>query len=633
MQHIAILDFGSQYTHLIARRIRELEVRADIYSAETKASELPNNAVGIVLSGGPQSVYGKKSPQIDKAIFDLDIPILGLCYGHQLIAKTLGGSVAQGKIHEYGRAQFSAVDTTALFTNAPKTSKVWMSHGDSVTGLPKGFKKIGSTDDCVIAAMQNEDKNFYGLQFHPEVRHTEHGMIILNNFVFDVCKAQKNWNIEDIVDDIIAKTRKQVEDKKVFVLVSGGVDSSVAFALLTKALGEERVYGLYIDTGFMRKHESREIKQNLTQAGFNNLHTHDASKLFYERLKGVVDPEEKRKIIGQTFLDVKDTVAQELKLDADIWMLGQGTIYPDTIETGGTRHADTIKTHHNRVDAIQKLIKHGKVIEPIADFYKDEVRHIGALLKLPHEIIKRHPFPGPGLAIRILCHCEPVDLAGEAILTSSKKKSQVHIQINDKIASLRPDGCTDIKHTVLPVKSVGVQGDNRTYAHALVVWGESDWNKLDAFASNITNSTKEINRVLLMLNSKRHPEAEDTRHKLHGVESKDLVFKTPNEPKTLTKTRTKLLQNIDDIVMQAIKDAGLYDEIWQFPIALIPVGNKHFESVVLRPVVSQEAMTAHFARIDGKLLQTITNKILSTNQIDFVLYDITNKPPGTIEWE
>ncbi|MBI2050529.1 MAG: glutamine-hydrolyzing GMP synthase [Parcubacteria group bacterium] len=604
MKHIAIIDFGSQYAHLIARRIRELGVLSKIYPSDISAQELKDDVIGIILSGGPQSVYGSASPKVDAAIFDLGVPVLGLCYGHQLMAHILGGAVAPGAVREYGRAHVAVHDAQTLLSGVP-SSTVWMSHGDSVTKLPEGFAAIGETSDCPIAAMANPEKNFYGLQFHPEVRHTEHGVAILKNFVYAICRAEKNWNVENMIDGIIAAIKKTVGSRNVFLLVSGGVDSSVAFALLTRALGKERVYGLYIDTGFMRLNESEEIQASLKKAGFENLHVLDARETFYERLKGVCGPEEKRKIIGQTFLDVKDRAAEKLNLNPDEWMLGQGTIYPDTIETGGTKHADTIKTHHNRVDAVQKLLSEGKVIEPIADFYKDEVRAIGALLGLPHGMINRHPFPGPGLAIRILCHNA--------------------LPRDDKIAS--PAARNDT-YDVLPIQSVGVQGDNRTYAHPAVLTASNpplpeggtkggwEWEELDAIASAITNKEKTINRVLLLLN----PAGES-------------VFRLPNEARTLTPNRTKLLQKIDAIVHQEITDAGLYDDIWQFPVALIPVGHKHFESIILRPVESQEAMTARFYRMPQAVLARITEKILATGTVDYIFYDITNKPPGTIEWE
>ena len=606
MNHIAILDFGSQYTHLIARRIRDLNVLSKIYPTDISPAELPNDVIGIILSGGPQSVYDPHGPTIDIGLLNLGKPTLGLCYGHQLLAHLLGGEVKAGDTREYGQAEFNIAQASPLLQNIKNISTVWMSHGDTVTKLAPGFNTIGSTNDCFNAAVANEDKRIYGLQFHPEVHHTAAGKTILSNFVFNICGAKANWKIDDLLADLILTIQNQVKNKKVFLLVSGGVDSSVCFALLERALGKEKVYGLHIDTGFMRKNESQIVIKALAQAGYSNLHNYDASADFFKRLENITEPEAKRKIIGQTFLDIKDKVAADLGLAGEEWLLGQGTIYPDTIESGGTKHADKIKTHHNRVDAITELIAQGRVIEPLADFYKDEVRALGCLLGLPNELVDRHPFPGPGLAIRALCHCEP----SEAIPDYNHGIATVAITLPRN----------DIKYFILPIRSVGVQGDNRTYAHPLAIWGETDWEKLDALSSQITNTNKSINRVLLLLNPDaftRHPERSET-------ESKDL---------TLTKERVELLREIDTIVNEKILAAKLYNAIWQFPVVLIPFGEGKKESIVLRPIISEEAMTAHFACLPKTVLDTIVKRILDTQAISYVFYDITNKPPGTIEWE
>jgi len=595
MKHIAILDFGSQYTHLIARRIRELGVLAKIYPTDVPVNELRKDTHGIILSGGPQSVYEKQSPSLDAAIFNLDIPVLGLCYGHQLMAHMLGGEVKAGTIKEYGRAVLTKDGHAPITADIPDTSTVWMSHGDTVAQLPEGFSILGHTADCPIAAMGNEQKRWYGFQFHPEVRHSEHGMTMLKNFVFNICRAEQNWNIDNLVEDIITNIREKAGDKRVFLLVSGGVDSNVAFALLTRALGKDRVYGLYIDTGFMRKDESEEIKQSFKNAGFDNIHVLNASDDFLKPLENIVEPEEKRNIIGKTFLLVKDRASAELNIQTDDWLLGQGTIYPDTIETGGTTHADTIKTHHNRIDAIQKLIAEGKVIEPLADFYKDEVRHVGTLLGLPENMIKRHPFPGPGLAIRILC-------------ANSKAP-------REPLPTIEPRLVPELSHAVLPVKSVGVQGDNRTYAHPLAVWGSTEWDALDQIASNISNSSSKINRVLVLLNPGDSP-----------------IELSPNT-RTLTSDRIALLQTADALVQEIVKNRGLYDEVWQFPVVLVPIGHTSHESIILRPVSSQEAMTAHFSRIPFNIVDEMRDALLTIKGIDYIFYDVTNKPPGTIEWE
>ncbi len=572
---------------------------AKIYPADTKAKELPVDIAGIILSGGPQSVYDALAPQIDKDILYLGKPVLGICYGHQLMAQALGGQVRAGAIREYGQAELKTIGSSPLFKEIKNSSIVWMSHGDAVKDLPNGFTTIGSTDDCANATMADEERGLFGLQFHPEVRHTSQGMKIIKNFVLDICQAEQNWKIENILKSLSDKIKAQVGNRKVFALISGGVDSSVAFALLTKTLGEQNVKGLYIDTGFMRKNESEEIKESFIKAGFNNLETFNAAKIFFKKLKGVSDPEEKRKIIGQTFLDIKEEVSKQLKLNPEEWLLGQGTIYPDTIETGGTKHADTIKTHHNRIGALQKMAEEGLVVEPIADFYKDEVRQIGHLLKIPKNIVERHPFPGPGLAIRCLCR------------SVNQEKSA---EIPTELEIIRESH--NINYKILPLKSVGVQGDNRTYAHPLALWNEDNWGKLNLLSTQITNQFKEINRCLLLLS-----------------DQESLAQSSPREA-YLTTERISLLQEIDNIVNQIIKSKELYDKIWQFPVVLIPFGSdKKPESIVLRPVVSAEAMTANFARLNKDVANEMTEQILAFGKIANVFYDITNKPPGTIEWE
>lgn len=605
MKHIAILDFGSQYTHLIARNIRDFKVLAKIYPADSREIDLESDEIlGIILSGGPQSVYKKESLKIDPGILALNKPILGLCYGHQLLAQSLNGQVKKGKVREYGPATLNIKLKSFLFKSVKRKTKVWMSHGDSVAKLPPGFKSIASTEHCPVAAMENPKKRIYGLQFHPEVQHTEEGGKILENFVFSICRAEKNWNIKNIISSIIKNVKKQVKNKKVFVLVSGGVDSSVAFALLTKALGKKRVLGLYIDSGFMRKNESQEIIKSFAQAGFTNFTTIDYGESFFAKLKNIYDPEIKRLIIGQTFLEAKKAAAYKVGLKDSNWLLGQGTIYPDTIESGGTKHADKIKTHHNRIDEIQKMVEKGLVVEPLKDFYKDEVREIGKLLKLPPKLIKRHPFPGPGLAIRCLCFEKDKN---NVKLTRERKKVTQFMKIK----------FSKVDYELLSVKSVGVQGDNRTYAHPLAVWGEKNWKKLDHIATLTANSLREANRVILLLNPK-----------------KENKFLLPANSLFLMRERIGLLREIDDIVTRIIKKHKIYDDIWQFPVVLVPILNEEGkESIVLRPFWSRDAMTTNFYQMKKNVLDEIIAKIKSTNKISHIFYDVTNKPPGTIEWE
>ncbi|HLD22254.1 MAG TPA: glutamine-hydrolyzing GMP synthase, partial [Patescibacteria group bacterium] len=405
--YIAILDFGSQYMHLISRRIRQMGVLAKIYPTDINAHEL-KDALGIIISGGPNSVNDQKLVY-DPGIFELNIPVLGLCYGHQLMAFHLKGVVTPAHNREYGKAQVHIDTNSPLFNGLSKTEQAWMSHWDSVTTVPPGFQVIGKTNDCPVAAMAHEKKRFYGLQLHPEVHHTTNGSRILKNFVFTICGATPNWSMQQYLKQLEQELKRFVGEKKVFLLVSGGVDSSVAFALLQKILGKNQVYGLHIDNGFMRLNEAKRVYEALVQAGFDDLHVVNESVRFLEAVKGVADPEQKRKIIGKTFLQVEKDALNGLGLNPDEWLLGQGTIYPDTIESGGTKTSDKIKTHHNRVDEILELINAGKVVEPLAELYKDEVRELGKRLALPTPMLERWPFPGPGLSIRCLCSSGTVE--------------------------------------------------------------------------------------------------------------------------------------------------------------------------------------------------------------------------------
>jgi GMP synthase (glutamine-hydrolysing) len=458
-----------------------------------------------------------------------------------------------------------------------------------VKELPPGFETVVSTKDCVNTAIADLKRKLFGIQFHIEVTHTEHGMEILRTFV-DLCTPEA-WSMESYAAHVGEQVKKEVGDRKVFMLVSGGVDSTVAFTLLNKVLGAKRVQGLLVDTGLMRKNEVTMIQRAFDVLGIKNLHVEDASERFYKELKGVYEPEKKRTIIGDTFLAVQRDVSDRMGLRIeDGWMLGQGTIYPDTIETGGTKHADKIKTHHNRVPLVQEMIERGLVVEPLKELYKDEVRELGEELGLPHELVWRHPFPGPGLGVRILCAEKPVD-AG-AIET-----------VKDSV--------------VLPVKSVGVQGDGRTYRHALVLFHKKRVPTDEHFslATSIPNASKTFSRVLLC-----------TSHS----EPLTPVF----TPTSINKEVADVLRDADAIVDEEVRAVDLYKRIWQFPVVLIPVGaSSGKRSIVLRPIESTDAMTAAAFRLPAKLIERITKRLLAVEGIDAVFLDLTNKPPGTIEWE
>ena len=604
--YIAVLDFGGQYAHLLARRVRECGAYSAIYLPDTPIEEL-KGAVGIILSGGPQSVYDSESPQANSGILALGIPVLGICYGHQWIAHVLGGKVQQGLTKEYGRVEVRKVGTVGkvgtvatmrgvqcrLLEECPEEFVVWMSHGDTVTELPMGFRCAASSAHCKVAVMADERRRIFGLQFHPEVTHTEHGQSILQNFV-GLCDVSP-WSSVSALEDIEKYVRKYVGDRNVFMLVSGGVDSTVAFTLLNRVLGPERVHGLFIDTGLMRKGEVAAVQKSLSGLGYNNLHVEDASDEFFRALAGVIDPEEKRRIIGNVFLDVQQRVSERMELTTDQWLLGQGTIYPDTIETGGTTHADHIKTHHNRVASIQQMIKEGKVIEPLKDLYKDEVRCLGKMLGLLYELVWRQPFPGPGLGVRILCSggmCKGQACHGEPVLS--------------------------VPYVVLPVRSVGVQGDERTYRQAVALFSDHPCHICDEhwrFARDIPNGNAHFNRVLLCI-SHCDPQA---------------IQLTPT---FVTRETADLLREADTLVDCMVHRHRLSAAIWQFPVVLLPFGT-HLggRSIVLRPVASLEAMTAEAFHLPSLFLEEVTLSLLGVPGIDMVFYDLTSKPPGTIEWE
>ncbi|MBN1309017.1 MAG: glutamine-hydrolyzing GMP synthase [Chitinispirillaceae bacterium] len=596
---IAVLDFGGQYAHLIANRIRRLGVYSEIAASSASAEEL-SRFRGIIFSGSPFSCCDENSPRFDPAVLDLNVPILGLCYGHQLLMKQCGGKVGKGSVRgEYGRAFMKRVNPSSLFDGIDDEEPIWMSHGDMVLHLPEGFTVIGSTPDCRFAAVADETRKIYGLQFHPEVTDTPHGMKILDNFL-RICGCEKTWGSRIFLEEISRAITQACAGRNVFLFVSGGVDSTVAFTLLNRILGTKRVLGLHIDNGLMRRGESNTVLDYMREHGFDNLRVVDAAEDFLGALAGITDPEKKREIIGARFLAVKDRAFGDLGLDPDQWVLAQGTIYPDTIESAGTEHADRIKTHHNRVDPILDLIRRGLVIEPLAKLYKDEVRELGVSLGLPHGLIWRHPFPGPGLGVRILC----------------SDGTALPIPGDDRIgleAIVSPAG---YRASILPLRSVGVQGDERTYAHPALIEGKCTWEALDGLSTRITNSIRSVNRVV---------------YRLTGTN-------TPSEYRLIkacvTVERLERLRTVDDIVIRALHASGEYETVWQMPVVLLPLVDRRGGScVVLRPIVSQEAMTARFVPLRRETIDTIIREAAAIDGIGDLFYDITNKPPGTIEWE
>jgi GMP synthase (glutamine-hydrolysing) len=513
------------------------------------------------------------------------VPVLGICYGHQLIAYHLGGKVQQGERGEYGIAHLTVTAPDALW-NGVEHSQIWMSHRDSVQTAPEGFRIIASTNTSGIAAMSSPERKLFGLQFHPEVAHTNAGNRILENFIFDVCGAVRDWAVAQRVPIIEEQIRAAAQDRNVFFFVSGGVDSTVAYTLCLRALGPERVYGLYVDTGLMRKGETEFVRGIFEGLGAGNFLVHDAEREFLDVLEGVYDPEQKRQAIGEQFVSVQGRILAMEQFLSGNWILGQGTIYPDTIESGGTARADLIKTHHNRVAGIQSLIDAGRIIEPLTSFYKDEVREIGGEIGLPDRFLSRHPFPGPGLAIRCLC-------------------SEVEAEVGET-----HDGI------LLPVRSVGVQGDSRSYHNALALTTKPSLDAIQRWAPELTNRRSDINRVVSLCGAKA-PLAHMR------------VFRAP-----LTKDRLDVLRDVDAMVRQFCTQTGFEDKVWQFPVVLLPLGTEEAsESVVLRPINSVDGMTADVVLMPPEQLDQLTERLLALRPIAAVFYDLTNKPPGTIEWE
>lgn len=579
-----MLDTGGQYTHLIARRVRELGVYADVQPSDTPAAALKSRK-GIIISGGPASVYEPGCPDIDPGILNIDTAVLGICYGHQLIARHLGGNVRQGERGEFGIAHLTVTAPDPLW-NGVEHSQVWMSHRDTVQAAPNGFKVIASTDTSGIAAMSSSDRKVFGLQFHPEVAHTHAGTRILENFVFDICEAVKDWDISQRLPLIEEQIRATVKDRNVFFFVSGGVDSTVAYTLCLRALGADRVYGIYVDTGLMRKNETDFVRNAFKELGATHFLVDDAQQEFLAAFDGIHDPEQKRLAIGEQFVKVQERILATEHFLSGNWILGQGTIYPDTIESGGTAKADLIKTHHNRVAGIQALIDGGQIIEPLTAFYKDEVREIGREIGVPSRFLSRHPFPGPGLAIRCLC-------------------SEVQA----------PLGSTN-DGFLLPLRSVGVQGDSRSYRNALALPEKPSLLAIQKIAPELTNRRSDINRVVALCGAKRPV-------------SEMQVF-----PASLNKSRLDTLRDADAIVRQFCIDIGFEERVWQFPVVLLPLGIEDArESVVLRPINSVDGMTADVVLMTTEHLDRLVNQLMALKPIAAVFYDLTNKPPGTIEWE
>ncbi len=620
-EKVAILDAGAQYGKVIDRRCHELGVKSEILPLDTSASEiLSQKYKAIIISGSSNSVYQKDSLKCDPEIFSLRIPVLGICYGMHLINFFHGGKVAPASLREDGQCIIKVNPKYPIFSGLKATEPVLMSHGDSVIAqnLAPGFE-ITATSGELVAGMACSSKKIYALQFHPEVDLTVHGKKIFKNFLYGIAGLKGTYTVDNRQQQAIDYIKKAVGNKKVIVLVSGGVDSTVCAVLLTQAINPKNIYAIHVDSGFMRQNESDQVEKTLKKAGIN-VKVIRAQNTFYNAtfkkddkligpLNHVTNPEEKRLIIGNTFMRIADQAVKDLNLDFDNIVLAQGTLRPDLIESASetvSKNAAVIKTHHNDTSEVRKLRQLGKVVEPLANYHKDEVRSLGTKLGIPDSLVWRQPFPGPGLAIRIICADKPY-------ITNDFDK------INK---SLQEFSTPDLSVTLLPVQTVGVQGDGRSYSYLAGVSGQADWSKLFALAKEIPKKIRQINRVVYIFGPKINQPV------------------TQITPTYLTPDVISQLQSADHLVSQFLKENKLLKTLSQVPVISLPVnfgitGNR---SIAIRPFITNDFMTGQPAvpgkDISKKLLDGLVKDILSqVPGISRVVYDLTSKPPATTEWE
>jgi GMP synthase (glutamine-hydrolysing) len=595
MKKIVIVDFGGQYTHMIARRVRECQVYSEIVNP---AHFVPDaDTAGIIFSGSPRSVTDESLTSVQFALSAIQVPLLGICYGHQLIAKLSGGAVESHQFREYGNVPVILFEKEFLFKGLDEDQSVWMSHGDTVVSLPDDFVITAASSTTPVCSYRHVTKPIFGVQFHPEVSHTINGGKIIENFI-RICAIDREWKIENLLESLTGDIRSRSNGRKLLLLISGGVDSLVALALCARAVGPENIIALHVDTGLMRYRESEQVMHYLEALNLSESRLINVLEKFLSRLSAVSEPEEKRRIIGAAFVETMHDFLAARGSDLAQWILVQGTIYPDTIESGGTQLSGAIKTHHNRVPEIEAMIEAGNVIEPLREFYKDEVRELGMQLGLPPALVQRRPFPGPGLAIRILAAKNPYPLTEEEEMQAKLFGAQKGLQTR-----------------ILPIKSVGVQGDDRTYRHPLLLWSDTQtplsWHRIKQIAAMAVNTQPAINRVIFS--------------------PVPVIEKIAIQPLAINAESVRVLQLVDAVVQDMTEGIA---EIWQLPVVSLPLFTENGKQCfVLRPIVSADAMTADVYEMEQKLLLEIIEKLKEIPEVGYVFYDVTTKPPATIEWE